>query len=101
MDKALRLCVLTHAGVALEERAVSVIARGELGFLGVLPRHASLVTTLAPGALTWQRPDGTRHITTLGSGLLEVARNEVTILTDTMASPAVVRPGAHKQLQRS
>jgi F0F1-type ATP synthase epsilon subunit len=46
------------------------------------------VTTLKPGKLTWQRPNGERRTARLGSGLLEVVRNHVTILTDRMSDAA-------------
>ena len=79
------LKVLTHEGIALDEQAVSVIAPGEVGYLGMLKNHAPLVTTLQPGTLTWQRPSGERLTAKVGAGLLEVARNQVTILTDAVS----------------
>ena len=82
MSEAIALKVLTHEGVALEEPATSVIAPGELGYLGMLRHHAPLVTTLSPGTLTWQRPSGERRTARLGAGLLEVVHNHITILTD-------------------
>lgn len=82
MADSITLRVLTQEGLALEDQAVSVIAPGELGYLGMLRNHAPLVTTLQPGTLTWQRPDGERRARRIGSGLLEVVRNHVTILTD-------------------
>ena len=78
------LRVLTQAGLALEDEAVSVIAPGEVGYLGVLRNHAPLVTTLTPGTLIWQRPDGSRKLARVGSGLLEVEHNRVTLLTDSV-----------------
>ena len=85
MADPITLRVLTHEGLALEDRAVSVIARGEPGYLGILRNHAPLVTTLKPGKLSWRRADGARHARELGSGLLEVQRNQVTILTDSLS----------------
>ena len=82
MAETITLNVLTDAGLALEEQAVSVIAPGEVGYLGMLRNHAPLVTTLKPGMLKWKRPDGEQKTAQLGSGLLEVVRNHVTILTD-------------------
>ena len=93
MDGPITLRVLTREGVALEDEAVSVIAPGEPGYLGILRRHAPLVTTLAPGKLIWQRADGERLTRRIGAGLLEVANNRVTILTDAVSDGAI-RQGA-------
>ena len=87
MAETITLRVLTQEGLALEDEAVSIIAPGEPGYLGILRHHAPLVTTLKPGKLTWKRPDGERRIARLGSGLLEVQRNHITILTDTVSEP--------------
>ncbi len=84
-DRVMTLQVLTHEGVALEETATSVIAPGAPGYLGMLRNHAPLVTTLQPGKLQWKRPDGARRTAKIGSGLLEVVRNRITILTDTVS----------------
>ncbi len=85
-DPLISLRVLTHEGVALEETVTSVIAPGAPGYLGMLRNHAPLVTTLQPGTLQWTRPDGERRTATIGSGLLEVVRNQITILTDTVST---------------
>ena len=87
MANAITLRVLTQAGPAVDDEAVSIIAPGEAGYLGILRNHAPLVTTLKPGTLTWRRPDGATHTRRIGSGLLEVTRNAVTILTDSAESP--------------
>ena len=86
------LKVLTHEGVVLEEDATSVIAPGEVGYLGILKNHAPLVTTLVPGTLTWQRPSGERLTTKVGAGLLEIAKNRCTILTTSVQHVAPASP---------
>ena len=88
MIGSIALKVVTHEGVALAEQAVSVIAPGEVGYLGMLRNHAPLVTTLQPGTLTWQRPSGERLTATLGTGLLEIAKNRCTILTTSVQDVA-------------
>ena len=85
MANAITLRVLTQAGPAIEDDAVSIIAPGEVGYLGILRNHAPLVTTLKPGTLTWRRPDGDQRTVRLGRGLLEVQRNHATILTDAVS----------------
>jgi F-type H+-transporting ATPase subunit epsilon len=86
MADAMALRVLTDAGLALDEQAVSVVAPGEPGYLGMLRNHAPLVTTLIPGTLTWRTPRGERRLLRVGAGLLEVRDNRITILTD-LAEP--------------
>jgi F-type H+-transporting ATPase subunit epsilon len=94
MDNVILLRVLTDAGLAIEDQAVSVIAPGELGYLGILKNHAPLVTTLSPGKLTWRRPSGVTNTARVGTGLLEILHNRLTILTDTFSMPERETPPA-------
>ena len=88
MADPITLRVLTQEGLVLEDEAVSVIAPGEVGYLGMLRNHAPLVTTLQLGKLTWQRPGGERRTVRIGKGLLEVVKNRLTILTDGVSEDA-------------
>lgn len=81
MVEPILLRVLTEAGVAIEDQAVSIVAPGEVGYLGVLRNHAPLVTTLTSGVLTWRTPGGTMRRLRVTEGLLEVTRNRLTVLT--------------------
>jgi len=84
MASAIRLRVLTDAGLALEDEAVSVIAPGERGYVGFLRNHAPLVTTLRGGTLWWRTPAGGSRTARIGEGLLEISRNRLTVLTETV-----------------
>ena len=88
MAKTVALKVVTRDGVALEDEVTSVVAPGEIGYLGVLHNHAPLVTTLRAGKLSWQAADGRRKTVMIGAGLLEISRNRLTVLTDTVSAPA-------------
>jgi F-type H+-transporting ATPase subunit epsilon len=92
--QTMTLRILTPAGIVLEEEATSIVAPGEIGYLGILRNHAPLVTTLKPGDVTWQRPSGERVTRHIGAGLLEVSKNRVIILTDALkaALPADAQP---------
>jgi F-type H+-transporting ATPase subunit epsilon len=58
-----------------------VIAPGSQGELGILPRHAALLTTLQAGALRVR--NGTNDIDlAIGGGFLEVRENRVLVLAD-------------------
>src|SRR2546430_14098724 len=59
-----------------------VSAPGTEGRLGILPRHAALLTTLSPGALNIKLGDAEEPIFVSG-GFLEVSNNSVIVLADT------------------
>ena len=87
MDGSIQIHVLTNTGTSLEDQAVSVVAPGELGYLGILRHHAPLVTTLVPGRLRYRTPEGTSKTFHLGAGLMEIVRDRLTILTESISQP--------------
>jgi len=87
MATTISLRVLTQAGLAIEDDAVSIVAPGEVGYLGILRNHAPLVTTLKPGKLTWRRQDGATQTRLIGDGLLEITHNRCTLLTSSVSEP--------------
>ncbi len=95
MATTIALKVLTREGLAFNEETVSVVAPGTPGYLGTRRHHAPLVTTLQPGTLRWTRAGGERVHARLGSGLLEVQRNQITILTDTVSAPEAAATARH------
>ena len=60
-----------------------VVATGELGELGIAPRHAPLITRLKPGKLVLTLADGEKLDIVVSGGILEVQPQVVTILADT------------------
>jgi F-type H+-transporting ATPase subunit epsilon len=60
-----------------------VIASGELGELGIAPRHAQLITRLKPGTVRVKLPNGEEQGFYVSGGIMEVQPNLVTILSDT------------------
>ena len=92
MADPITLRVLTHEGLVVEEEAVSVMAPGEPGYLGILRNHAPLVTTLQAGKLSWRRSSGATRMLLVGEGLLEIAQNRCTLLTGTVTEPALRAP---------
>jgi F-type H+-transporting ATPase subunit epsilon len=57
---------------------------GEMGELGILPRHTPLITRIKPGAVRIQRADnGEEEFVFVAGGILEVQPNSVTVLADT------------------
>ena len=59
-----------------------VVAKGTEGVLGILPRHAALLTTLAIGEMRIKLGDAEEPLFVSG-GFLEVRDNVVTVLADT------------------
>ncbi len=62
---------------------VRVYATGQMGELGIAPRHAPLLTRLAPGQVRVQTEDGEEQYYYISGGLLEVQPHLVTVLADT------------------
>src|SRR5688572_1621560 len=60
-----------------------VIASGELGELGIAPRHAPLITRLKPGQVRVTLANGEEQLFYVSGGILEVQPQVVTVLTDT------------------
>jgi len=58
------------------------IASGMSGELGIMPRHAPLMTMLKPGPVRVLMPDGEEIIFVAGGGILEVMPHMVTVLAD-------------------
>lgn len=58
-----------------------VLAPGEGGVLGILPRHAPLLSTLTYGVLTVRHHGEEEHFTIAG-GIIEVQPDKVTVLAD-------------------
>ena len=77
-----------HVEVVTAERelyngeATLVSAPGSEGRLGILPRHAALLTTLAPGDLRIEL-NGAEEPLFVSGGFLEVSNDSVTVLADT------------------
>src|SRR5258708_15560125 len=77
-----------HVEVVTAEREIyngeadMVVARGTEGVLGILPRHAALLTTLAIGEMRIKLGDAEEPLFVAG-GFLEVRNNVVTVLADT------------------
>lgn len=74
--------------VSAEEQIFSglaefVVVPGEMGELGIYPRHTALMTRIKPGSVRIKRPDAGEEVIYVSGGMLEVQPNVVTILADT------------------
>ena len=75
--------------VSAEEQIFSglaefVVVPGEMGELGIYPRHTALLARIKPGAVRIKRPDQEQEeLVYVSGGMLEIQPNVVTILADT------------------
>ena len=63
--------------------ATLLVATGELGELGIAPKHAPLITRLKPGKVVVTLPSGEQLDFAVTGGILEVQPTVVTVLADT------------------
>ena len=63
--------------------ATVVSVPGEVGELGILPKHAPLITRIKPGAVRIEKADGGEEFVFVAGGILEVQPHCITVLSDT------------------
>lgn len=79
-----------HVDVVSAERLIfsgpaeQLHLRGEVGELGIFPRHSPLMTRIMPGLLRLVLPEGRQESYFVYSGYLEVQPHMVTVLADTL-----------------
>jgi F-type H+-transporting ATPase subunit epsilon len=78
-------------------QAQMVIASGEMGELGVAPRHAPLITRLKPGQVRVIAENGEEQFFYVSGGILEVQPSVVTILADTAMRAKDIDENAARQ----
>ena len=86
---ALRLDIVTIEGMAFSGDVDIVIAPGVQGEMGILPRHAPLITALSEGELRF-RDGGEEQVFAIGGGYMEVLDNHVTVLADSAEHAAEI-----------
>ena len=78
------LSIVTPEKKFYEDEVNSLIAPGTLGYLGILTDHAPLLTELVPGKLAVKDSKNQEKIFAVSGGFLEVLKNNVTILADSI-----------------
>ena len=81
--RTLKLEVVTPQKRVLAVEVESVVAPGSEGYLGVLSRHAPLLTPLKPGVLYYRTVGGKTECMAVSGGFLEAGPNKVIVLADT------------------
>ncbi len=86
---ALHLSVVTPERKVVETEADEVELPGALGYLGILPGHAPLITLLGTGVLTIHRA-GSSTAYAVSAGFAEVSGDRVSVLADSAEAPAEI-----------
>src|SRR5215469_2774688 len=74
--------IATPERLLAREKAVRAQIPAKEGYIGVLPDHASLLSELGIGALTYTTPDDHRFSLAIRGGFLEIHENVVRVLSD-------------------
>lgn len=88
MTHTIRVDIVSAEAEIFSGDATMVVATGEIGELGITPRHAPLITRLKPGHVDVLLAGGERQQFWISGGMLEVQPQVVTVLADTAARAA-------------
>jgi len=98
---AIQFEVVTPEKRLVAETVDEVVLPGILGYLGVLPRHAPLLTRLGIGEVMY-RAGGARRYLALSGGFAEVLPDRVIVLADVAERPeSIDRERAGKARDRA
>jgi F-type H+-transporting ATPase subunit epsilon len=81
MAGTLKFEIITPDGTAYSEEVDMVTLPGVEGQMGVFPQHVPLMTQMVPGEMI-VRKDNRDYFLAVGEGLIEVAGDHVSVLTD-------------------
>jgi F-type H+-transporting ATPase subunit epsilon len=74
--------IATPERLLAREKAIRAQIPAKEGYIGVLPDHASLLSELGIGAMTYTTPDDHRYSLAIRGGFLEIHDNVVRVLSD-------------------
>ena len=83
MTTTIRCDIVSAEADIFHGPATLVVASGEMGELGIAPRHAPLITRLKPGYVRVVAEGGEEQLFYISGGILEVQPQVVTVLADT------------------
>ena len=83
MTTTIRCDIVPAEAEIFHGTATLVVASGEMGELGIAPRHAPLITRLKPGYVRVVAEGGEEQFFYVSGGILEVQPQVVTVLADT------------------
>ena len=96
MAEQLQLEVVTPERRVLSEQVNSVTVPGRSGEMGILPGHASLISELQTGVLSYTE-DGTVFQLHVSGGFVEVNDNRVSVLAEIAERPEEIDAARARQ----
>jgi F-type H+-transporting ATPase subunit epsilon len=90
---ALHVSVVTPERKVVETEADEVELPGAMGYVGILPGHAPLITLLGTGVVTIRRA-GSSTAYAVSAGFAEVSGDKVSVLADSAEAAAEIDAGA-------
>lgn len=90
MNNTFQLEIVTPEKAVVKEHATEAQIPGKLGYLGILPGHAPLITELAVGEISYRKLGGETVRLAVAWGFAEVLPDKVTILTETAERAAEI-----------
>ncbi|MHB1125892.1 MAG: F0F1 ATP synthase subunit epsilon [Bacillota bacterium] len=81
-EKTVLLEVVTAERVVYQKEVESLVIPATEGYMGILPGHAPLITSLGVGVARY-RTNGQSEKMAISGGFLEVFNNKVVLLSDT------------------
>jgi F-type H+-transporting ATPase subunit epsilon len=102
------MALTVHVDVVSSEKSLFsglaevVVAPGEMGELGIYPRHAPLLTRIKPGSVRLKLPNqAEEELIYVSGGMLEVQPSIVTILADSAIRGADLDEGRALEAKRA
>lgn len=87
MAKNFKLVIVTPEQIIYDGEVSSIVAPGDLGYLGILADHAPIITSLTTGKLEITDSNGAKNSMMISGGFMEVVKNTATILIDSTPKP--------------
>ncbi len=84
--ESLKLSIVTPSGEIFNDDVASLTLPGKEGEFGVLPRHASLVSSLTVGVIIIEKLDKTTEAVAINWGYASVDEHSVSLLIDSAVS---------------
>ena len=100
MTQTIRVDIVSAEAEIFSGDATMVVATGELGELGITPRHTPLITRLKPGHVDVILANGERQQFYVSGGVLEVQPQVVTVLADAASRAADLDEAAALQARK-
>jgi len=83
MSMTIHVDIVSAEAEIFSGTATMVFAPAVMGEVGILPRHAPLLTRLRPGEIRVVKQDKEEEFFYVSGGLLEIQPHSVTVLSDT------------------